>query len=116
MASRGSTACIRTSMLAVPSRAAQEHLTAHDVAEIDAEVRVALTELGKDGGGGCVSAARCVFGMDRRPMPNDHFSPSSPHDEGHHGHAAAARAPGCNLASPKLHAPATWLHAHGTAF
>jgi phage terminase Nu1 subunit (DNA packaging protein) len=35
-------------MLAVPSRAAQRlpHLSAHDVREIDAEVRAALTELG----------------------------------------------------------------------
>ena len=36
-------------MLAVPSRVAQRlpHLTAHDVAEIDAEVRAVLAEIGK---------------------------------------------------------------------
>jgi phage terminase Nu1 subunit (DNA packaging protein) len=35
-------------MLAVPSRVQQRlpHLTAHDVAEIDAEVRAALIEIG----------------------------------------------------------------------
>jgi phage terminase Nu1 subunit (DNA packaging protein) len=38
-------------MLAVPSRVSQRlpHLTAHDLAEIDAEVRAALTEVGSDG-------------------------------------------------------------------
>jgi hypothetical protein len=38
-------------MLAVPSRAAQRlpHLTAHDVAEIDVEVRAALTEIASAG-------------------------------------------------------------------
>jgi terminase small subunit / prophage DNA-packing protein len=42
---------IRASMLAVPSRVSQRlpHLTAHDLAEIDAEVRAALTEVGSDG-------------------------------------------------------------------
>jgi phage terminase Nu1 subunit (DNA packaging protein) len=37
-------------MLAVPSRVAQRlpHLTAHDVAEIDAEVCAVLTEIGGD--------------------------------------------------------------------
>jgi hypothetical protein len=40
----------RASTLAVPSRVSQRlpHLTAHDVAEIDAEVREALTEIGED--------------------------------------------------------------------
>jgi terminase small subunit / prophage DNA-packing protein len=39
---------VRAGMLAVPSRAAQRlpHLTAHDVAEIDHEVRAVLTEIG----------------------------------------------------------------------
>jgi hypothetical protein len=39
-------------MLAVPSRVAARlpHLTAYDVAEIDAEVRVVLTEIGNGGG------------------------------------------------------------------
>jgi len=39
---------VRASMLAVPSRVSQRlpHLTVHDVAEIDAEVREALTEIG----------------------------------------------------------------------
>jgi phage terminase Nu1 subunit (DNA packaging protein) len=38
-------------MLAVPSRVAARlpHLSKHDVAEIDAEIRVALAELGEDG-------------------------------------------------------------------
>jgi phage terminase Nu1 subunit (DNA packaging protein) len=38
------------STLTVPSRVSQRlpHLTAHDVAEIDAEVREALTEIGED--------------------------------------------------------------------
>lgn len=38
----------RAGMLAVPSRVSQRlpHLTPHDVAEIDAEVRAALTEIG----------------------------------------------------------------------
>ena len=37
-------------MLSVPSRVAQRllHLMAHDVAEIDAEVRAMLTEIAKD--------------------------------------------------------------------
>jgi phage terminase Nu1 subunit (DNA packaging protein) len=41
---------VRASMLAVPSRVSQRlpHLTAHDVADIDAEVRAALTEIGGD--------------------------------------------------------------------
>jgi phage terminase Nu1 subunit (DNA packaging protein) len=40
---------VRAGLLAVPSRCAARlgHLTAHDVAEIDAEVRAALTESGK---------------------------------------------------------------------
>ena len=39
---------VRAGMLAVPSRVSQRlpHLTAHDVAEIDAEVRTVLTEIG----------------------------------------------------------------------
>ena len=39
---------VRAGMLAVPSRVQQRlpHLTAHDVTEIDAEVRDALTEIG----------------------------------------------------------------------
>jgi phage terminase Nu1 subunit (DNA packaging protein) len=39
---------VRAGMLAVPSRTAQRlpHLTPHDVAEIDAEVRAVLTEIG----------------------------------------------------------------------
>jgi phage terminase Nu1 subunit (DNA packaging protein) len=39
---------VRAGMLAVPSRVAQRlpHLTPHDVAEIDAEVRAVLTEIG----------------------------------------------------------------------
>jgi phage terminase Nu1 subunit (DNA packaging protein) len=43
---------IRARLLAVPSRAGQRlpHLGAHDVAEIDAEVRAALAELGEDRG------------------------------------------------------------------
>jgi phage terminase Nu1 subunit (DNA packaging protein) len=42
---------IRARMLAVPSRAAQRlpHMTAHDVAEIDREVRDALSEAGEAG-------------------------------------------------------------------
>jgi phage terminase Nu1 subunit (DNA packaging protein) len=41
---------IRARLLAVPSRAAQRlpHLGAHDVGEIDREIRVALQELGED--------------------------------------------------------------------
>ena len=40
---------VRAGMLAVPSRVAQRlpHLTADDVAEIDAEVRAVLLELGE---------------------------------------------------------------------
>jgi phage terminase Nu1 subunit (DNA packaging protein) len=40
---------VRAGMLAVPSRAAQRlpHLTPHEVAEIDAEVREALMKLGE---------------------------------------------------------------------
>ncbi len=40
---------VRAGMLAVPSRVAQRlpHLTAHDVAEIDAKVRAVLAELGR---------------------------------------------------------------------
>ena len=39
---------VRAAMLAVPSRVAQRlpHLTAHDVAEIDSEIRAALGEIG----------------------------------------------------------------------
>jgi phage terminase Nu1 subunit (DNA packaging protein) len=39
---------VRAGMLAVPSRVSQRlpHLTAHDVVEIDAEVRAALVEVG----------------------------------------------------------------------
>ena len=39
---------VRAGMLAVPSRVSQRlpHLSAHDVAEIDAEVRALLTEIG----------------------------------------------------------------------
>ncbi len=39
---------VRAGMLAVPSRAGARlpHLTAHDIAEIDAEVRAVLTEVG----------------------------------------------------------------------
>ncbi len=42
---------VRSRMLAIPSRAQQHlpHLTAHDVATIDREVRDALTEAGRDG-------------------------------------------------------------------
>ena len=42
---------IRSGMLAVPSRVSQRlpHLTAHDVAQIDIEVRAVLTELGESG-------------------------------------------------------------------
>jgi phage terminase Nu1 subunit (DNA packaging protein) len=41
---------VRAGMLAVPSRCAARlpHLTAHDVAEIDREVRAVLTEIGSD--------------------------------------------------------------------
>ena len=41
---------VRAGMLAVPSRVQQRlpHLTAHDVVEIDREVRLTLTEMGKD--------------------------------------------------------------------
>jgi phage terminase Nu1 subunit (DNA packaging protein) len=44
---------IRARLLAVPSRAAQRlpHLTAHDVAEVDREIRDALAELGEDRAG-----------------------------------------------------------------
>jgi phage terminase Nu1 subunit (DNA packaging protein) len=40
---------VRAGMLAVPSRAAQRlpHLSKHDIAEIDAEVRAVLTEIGE---------------------------------------------------------------------
>jgi phage terminase Nu1 subunit (DNA packaging protein) len=40
---------VRAGMLAVPSRVAARlpHLSKHDIAEIDAEVRAALTEIGK---------------------------------------------------------------------
>jgi phage terminase Nu1 subunit (DNA packaging protein) len=39
---------LRAGLLAVPSRCAARlpHLTAHDAAEIDAEVRAALSEIG----------------------------------------------------------------------
>jgi phage terminase Nu1 subunit (DNA packaging protein) len=39
--------CVRAGMLAVPSRAGARlpHLTPHDVAEIDTEVRDVLTEI-----------------------------------------------------------------------
>jgi len=41
---------VRAGMLAVPSRFQQRlpHLSAHDVAEIDREIREALTEMGGD--------------------------------------------------------------------
>jgi phage terminase Nu1 subunit (DNA packaging protein) len=41
---------VRAGMLAVPSRCAARlpHLTAHDVAEIDAEVRAVLGEVGEE--------------------------------------------------------------------
>jgi terminase small subunit / prophage DNA-packing protein len=41
---------VRAGMLAVPSRAGARlpHLTPHDIAEIDAEVRAVLTEIGKE--------------------------------------------------------------------
>jgi phage terminase Nu1 subunit (DNA packaging protein) len=41
---------VRAGMLAVPSRCAARlpHLTAHDVSEIDAEVRAVLTQIGSD--------------------------------------------------------------------
>ena len=44
------TCSIRASTLAVPSRVAHRlpHLTAHDVAEIDREVRDALMEIGQN--------------------------------------------------------------------
>jgi phage terminase Nu1 subunit (DNA packaging protein) len=40
---------VRAGMLAVPSRVSQRlpHLSAHDVSEIDAEVRAALVEIGQ---------------------------------------------------------------------
>jgi phage terminase Nu1 subunit (DNA packaging protein) len=40
---------VRAGMLAVPSRVAARlpHLSKHDVAEIDAEIRAALTETGQ---------------------------------------------------------------------
>jgi phage terminase Nu1 subunit (DNA packaging protein) len=40
---------VRAGMLAVPSRVSQRlpHLSAHDVSEIDAEIRAALTEIGE---------------------------------------------------------------------
>jgi phage terminase Nu1 subunit (DNA packaging protein) len=42
---------VRAGMLAVPSRVVQRlpHLTAHDVTEIDGEVRAVLTEIGSVG-------------------------------------------------------------------
>jgi phage terminase Nu1 subunit (DNA packaging protein) len=42
---------VRAGMLAVPSRVQQRlpHLTAHDVTEIDREVRAGLVELRSDG-------------------------------------------------------------------
>jgi phage terminase Nu1 subunit (DNA packaging protein) len=42
---------VRAGMLAVPSRCAARlpHLTPHDVAEIDREVRTVLTEIGSEG-------------------------------------------------------------------
>jgi phage terminase Nu1 subunit (DNA packaging protein) len=41
---------VRAGMLAVPSRASARlpHLTPHDIAEIDAEVRAVLTEISED--------------------------------------------------------------------
>lgn len=41
---------IRAGMLAVPSRCAARlpHLSKHDIAEIDAEIRAALVEVGND--------------------------------------------------------------------
>jgi phage terminase Nu1 subunit (DNA packaging protein) len=40
---------VRAGLLALPSRVAARlpHLSKHDIAEIDAEVRAALTEIGK---------------------------------------------------------------------
>lgn len=45
---------VRASMLAVPSRVLRRlpHLSAHDVAEIDPEVRDVLSELGSEAHGG----------------------------------------------------------------
>ena len=45
---------VRAGMLALPSRVAQRlpHLTAHDVSEIDAEVRAVLAEIGTSQGNG----------------------------------------------------------------
>jgi phage terminase Nu1 subunit (DNA packaging protein) len=42
---------LRASMLAVPSRCAARlpHLTAHDVSDIDQEIRAVLTEVGESG-------------------------------------------------------------------
>jgi phage terminase Nu1 subunit (DNA packaging protein) len=42
---------VRAGMLAVPSRVAARlpHLSKHDVAEIDAEIRAALNEIGSEG-------------------------------------------------------------------
>jgi phage terminase Nu1 subunit (DNA packaging protein) len=44
---------VRAGLLAVPSRAGQRlpHLTAHDIAELDAEVRAALSEISAAVGG-----------------------------------------------------------------
>lgn len=41
---------VRAGMLAIPSRVAARlpHLSKHDVAEIDAEIRAALSEIGED--------------------------------------------------------------------
>lgn len=49
---------VRAGMLAVPSRVSQRlpHLTAHDVSEIDLEVRAALTEIGTS-----LAEARCFL-------------------------------------------------------
>jgi phage terminase Nu1 subunit (DNA packaging protein) len=43
---------VRTGLLAVPSRCAQRlpHLTAHDIAEVDLEIRAALTALSEGEG------------------------------------------------------------------
>ena len=51
LASDGETEAVRAVMLAVPSRcgARLPHLSAHDVSEIDAEVRAVLTEVGESG-------------------------------------------------------------------
>ena len=46
---------VRAAILAVPARAQQRlaHLTAHDVSELDHEIRAALAEVGHDGNDAC---------------------------------------------------------------